>query len=655
MRTGDTRSSLVNGETGVNARWHFEKQQPGTGVNNSLQGEFFGQGDQWNAGVSLVRESIQNSMDAGLGDEVSVVIYVSTPTALDGKTAEFWFGSLWPHLRSRECKIRGIKDHPHAAGFIVVEDFGTRGLRGDVRRWQSLKQGEENDYFSFFWADGHSGKTSGAGSWGAGKSVFSRCSQINAFLAASVRADTGDTVIIGKSVLWCHYVGSEAYQSVGRFGIQDGSGGVILPAQQPELAKRLASDFRVRRFASDQREPGLSVIIPYSEPEISPDSVVRTVVEEYFQPILAGRLRVTVVGDGWSRKRVDLDRESIRTEAAASGRPGLAGVIDLADWALNEGCNALLPLASQSHDCAPDWTTMPLSSDGEQAKTLSARYEAGERLALRVPISVHPKQQVSRASHFDVFIQKDLDGEGYKPIFVRDGIVIPNARERSARGHDLFALVMIEDEPLNLMLRAAEPPAHDEWRSTQNFKGLYTFGQQTIGFVTGSPKQLADILCGARTERDDFALADLFPEMDDDGRPKPDDKPKKRGKGVEPPPPLPPPPRSKAFQIVEIPGGFRVIRDNPASTMLPERLIVRAAYDTSRGNPLSKYHSADFALPKLKHSIQGGQVEECEENRLVFAPSQNEFSIEISGFDTNRDLCVKVRVESSSSVGGENE
>ncbi len=639
----------------MGAKWHFEKQQPGQGAYNPLTQEFFDQGDEWKPGLSLVRESIQNSIDAKVDPPVSVNIHVSADDALSAEQAQYWFGTLWPHLRDKECQVRGIRDKPTAGGFIVIEDYGTCGLRGDVQRWQSLRQGEADDYFSFFWAEGLSGKTSGAGSWGAGKSVFNRCSGINTFLAASVRSDTRDAVVIGKSVLRCHYVGATPYQAVGRFGVRESDEGIILPGTDDALIKRFASDFRVLRFSGSERQPGLSVVIPYRGKDVTPDAILSTVVEEYFQPILAGRLVVAVSGDGWKRRRVLLDADTIKQEAE-SGNRGLKGVVALAEWALVDGSNCLTRIEPQRGDSAPNWDSMPLNADAEKLKDLSERYERGDMLALRIPLTVRKKDERPRQSYFDVFLQKDLDGEGYKPVFVRDGIVIPNVRERSTRGHELLALIMIEDEPLTLMLRAAEPPAHDQWISTtQNFKGLYDFGQQTINFVKGAPKQLADLFSGARTERDDFALADLFPEPDDDGRPRPEDRPKKRKKGIAPELPPLPPPRPKSFRIQEIDGGFRVVRENASVTSPPNRLVVRVAYDTSRGNPLSKYHPADFVLEKLDRVASGGDIAECEENRLVFEPTNDDFVLQVTGFDTNRDLHVKVRTEALTSAEEDDE
>lgn len=275
---------------------------------------------------------------------------------------------------------------------------------------------------------------------------------------------------------------------------------------------------------------------------------------------------------------------------------------------------------------------------------LCQRFGRGEPVAIRVPTRVKPTGTQAERAAFVVYLQRDLVGSGYRPVFVRGCIVVPNARQRAVRNQSLFSLVTIEEGPLAVMLRAAEPPAHTYWSpETANFRGRYEHGRQTIDFVVGSPKYLADALSNARTERDLDVWADLFPSPVSDGDRNAEGN-RRKGKRKGPPPvPPPPPPRPKPFRIEEITGGFSVVRDNVVSTPLPGAIEVIVAYDTSRGNPFKKYDPADFKLQKLKRSVRDVHEVECDNNILVFRPSSDNFRIEITGLDVNRDLVVKVR------------
>ena len=632
----------------MGADWHFPQHTPGP-VSNLVAGEHFS--GEKEAGESLVRECIQNSSDARLdGEEVSVTIHVGRVGDLAKESGAFWFGTLWPHLKSRDCKLHSLEPKPFTGTFIVVEDFGTRGLDGDVTRWQ-LSDNADNNFFSFFRAEGFSGKRAGSGgSWGVGKSVFNRCSGINSYLAVTVPAD-GRPLLIGNSLLWYHRVGNDQYQGVGQYGVIDPkTPGLVLPATEGSLIRRAATDFKLRRplgLDGSEAASGTSIIIPYpqSDPQISARSLLSIVLREYFQPILAGRLRVTVAGSGLAGPVV-LDRDTIRTEAVTH-TPEIVRIVELAAWAGE--CDPLLDYRADEQDeyGAPGWNEGTMKPRSPEFADLSDKFSRGEQISIRVPLRVHPRVGRAEMSHFRVSLRRDLEGEGATPFFVRQGIVIPNVRKRSVRDHALYSLVTIDDPPLATMLRAAEPPAHNDWLVTENARGMYEYLRQTIDFVVGAPRAIAEALSNARSERDLDVWADLFPAPDPNGR-LPFRGREKKGRTepqtiIKPPQPVP-----KPFRIESLRDGFRVQRDNPKSTPLPAQLEVMVAYDTSVARSASKvlgnHDKADFALTDLKRAVGGAQEVECGPNRLVLAPDGDDFSLEIAGFDPNRDLLVKVRV-----------
>ncbi len=114
--------------------WKFYQQQPTDPIHNPISGEFFSTEAVRNVAESLVRESIQNSLDArlekpdGSREIARVRIYLSEASgALPSSRAQRWFGSLWPHV---EAPSNGLRDHPRnseSCPFLVFEDFGTSG------------------------------------------------------------------------------------------------------------------------------------------------------------------------------------------------------------------------------------------------------------------------------------------------------------------------------------------------------------------------------------------------------------------------------------------------------------------------------------------------------------------------------------------------
>jgi hypothetical protein len=76
---------------------------------------------------------------------------------------------------------------------------------------------------------------------------------------------------------------------------------------------------------------------------------------------------------------------------------------------------------------------------------------------------------------------------------------------------------------------------------------------------------------------------------------------------------------------------------------LPLKVIVQAAYDLPTGNPFKKFSRFDFDFrmgPELKIKGAGAKWIAPDANRLVIDVHEPGFTLEVSGFDTNRDLVV---------------
>lgn len=639
----------------MNAQWYFKEHGPQDSIWNPMGGEHLtgGEDDDWRAGESLVRECIQNSIDASeqSGEIAEIRFRVGASGALSAQTALHWFGTLWPHLVAEDCRLTGVPQKPAAGGYLVIEDFGTCGLEGDVTQYGISD--ESNRFLNFVRAEGLSGNSvngNSGGSWGVGKSVFNRCSRINSFLGLTVRKSSGDAVLFGKSLLRHHRMCDEQFQAMGLFGLRKDDASLTLPPDDTETLERLVADFGITRELGLKpgmdAEPGLSVVVPYADEEIDARALAEVVIKEYFYPIVSGRLKVSITEEKGGRTRViELHQETIRDLELVQSNRELNRLLTLADWAYQYPLAKQYQLESQTVSKRPSWSDDLFRLDSDEFKALSERYEDGYPIAVRVPVPVYKKGEQPTEASLTVYLQKDLEGAGYRPVFVRGWIVVPNARQQRVRSHALFGLIRIDDGPLAWQLRAAEPPAHTYWSpDTANFKGRYKHGKAVIDFVVAAPKKIADALSSANTERDFNALAELFPEPTPEGRRKNENGnmgEKKKGKspfdGVDPPKPRP-----KPFKISDRASGFTVSRDNPETTPIPWRMEIKAAYDTSRGNPMKKFHPADFDLEKLDRSQHGVQEIECAPNAVVIEPDSDDFRYSVEGFDVHRDLVVKV-------------
>ena len=191
----------------MNPQWHFNPRRPCDRMRDSANDAFFTAESLENLSEALVREAIQNSLDAAQRDpgglrQVTVRICFVPNAPTEARQ------SLARHFASAQHNFeRGLGWTSLAplfaenTGYIVFEDFGTKGLTGDVNEWR-LERAEENAFFSFFRAEGQSAKTGeNIGGWGIGKQVFPTASRLHAMFGLTVRKEDPARVLMGSAVV----------------------------------------------------------------------------------------------------------------------------------------------------------------------------------------------------------------------------------------------------------------------------------------------------------------------------------------------------------------------------------------------------------------------------------------------------------------------
>ena len=90
--------------------------------------------------------------------------------------------------------------------YILIEDYGTRGLQGDISQYDDLDDDFKKNDFYYFWRNiGRTRKeATDLGRWGLGKTVFQAASRINSFFGITVRNDDDRMLLMGQSVLKIH-------------------------------------------------------------------------------------------------------------------------------------------------------------------------------------------------------------------------------------------------------------------------------------------------------------------------------------------------------------------------------------------------------------------------------------------------------------------
>lgn len=593
---------------------------------------------------ALVRESIQNSLDARIPRSRSPVRvrfrFAAGAHALHAETVREYFDGLEEHLDAAAKTIHTVLPrHGESMPYLLIEDFGTRGLTGDPDVDPELdSEGEEkkNDFFYFWRNVGRSSKGEvDRGRWGLGKAVFTVASRIRTVFGITRRFDDGRSLLLGQSVLKTHVLDNHRIYPYGFFARFEKRNGLPLPVEDPILLDRFVDDFGVTRV-----EPGLSIVVPYyRDDELSLERIAASVVQQYFYPVLRGDL-VVEVADGLRTQRIAAD--TIESLTASDGNT--ARLCALTRWSLEQRDDTRIVLTDRGA-AAPRWDES-VFAPGELA-ALRDRFASGERLAFRIPLLVKRKRARPATSWFDVYLEHDESLRKPEHHFIRSLITIPEVRVSGEKG--VRALVVIEEPALSRFLGDAENPAHSDWSERADIRTQYDHGAWTLRFVKNSASFLASLLAQPPVGRERDFLAALFSiDVPDESR---HDGalagriPVRAAAGTTPGiagTDADTMPRGAGITISRIAGGFTV-RAADAAVGRPLRADV--AYRVRAGNPFLKHSPFDFDLlvgGDITTHSDGVQVRPTAVNALELVPSATKFQLSMKGFDPRRDLIVRV-------------
>ena len=602
------------------AEWHFVPHTPGPTIREPIAGAFFAAEAVSKPGEALVREGIQNSLDAALPGSEKIQVRISLlsqNSAPCRQAAGAYFAGARVHHEADDNGLR-VEDLPEADApltLLVFEDFGTGGLQGDPTTPFPAKERGKNNFFHFFRAEGLSDKEPGErGSWGLGKDTFFRASKINTVFGLTIRNDDKRQLLMGKTVLKSHYVGDVYYQD-GYFGVADDGQTLVFPSESRTDTERFKRVFRLWRGD----DPGLSIIVPWFDHEITEQALLQSVLKNYAYAILAEDLDVIVETAGIETL---LEKDSVVAEAQKfSEEPGIVPAIELSKWAVS-GVASENRITLEMTNPARAWSWDKSLFTDEALKELGEKINANAYIAIRVPVTVRKRGRAPTASHFDVYLVNEGSNQRIRPVFIRESIVVSDVRAPlSAPG--VRAMVIVDDAPLAEFLRQAENPSHTVWQG-QQVKRDYTSGVGDLRFVLESVKKICDIVAAQDKEEDKNLLADIFPIF---------------GRDREPPTPQP-----RYFTINQIAGGFSVTPgDEPVPVSTQAEILV--AYDVRRGGAMTQYRPTDFQLqqPPIRYLCEGAEIVEISDSRMVIrVVDPAKLRVAVTGFDVNRQILVDI-------------
>lgn len=284
----------------LNCCWTFDRHSGREEGPNDALGQNFRQRPY----ASLVRESIQNSLDVPLHKGIPVTVSFSFGEIRSKDFSNFF--KLKEHIEGCEkyfsdnkkavAKYKAMltffdKTYDNCMPYIKVSDYNTKGM-------MYAKDNNNLPFYAFVRAASISVKNDGAtgGTYGFGKAAYFQISPINTLLV-STQTDNGHVFFEGASVLCTHKIDGKKLTSVGFY---DNNGGE--PISDPE---KIPTKFR-------RDEPGTDFYIlgfDKKETEDAVDEMIEEILRSYSIAILKKHLIVKI--EDINNKIITIDDSSV--------------------------------------------------------------------------------------------------------------------------------------------------------------------------------------------------------------------------------------------------------------------------------------------------------------------------------------------------------
>ena len=627
--------------------WDFFEHQPGRTLVDPIEEAFFSsESDDENA-RHLVRESIQNSLDARLGSEPVKVRF--TFGELRDEFIDELFVDLPEHLSAPGSGLLAPPSIHQGMRFLAIEDFGTTGLVGAPDQLEDFDNDSEDNFFYFWRNVGRSGKRAGTlGKWGLGKTVFPASSRINTFFGLTRRPDDDASYLLGRCDIKTHRLNDVQYDPYGYYAHWDGEKPMAI--SEPKQIARFRDAFHLARDTyapyGNGDIPGLSIIIPHVVDEFNVDMLRREVIENYFWPILKGDLVIEVQENYLTPPETTMNaqwlQQAIRSPAFRQENRELADTITLAIWA-NESQQEPARV-NQPRQNSPKWDDETTLKEDDLNELIELDRDS-EPFSIQVPIWIRPSNGPALPSWFTVYGQHVPYTTRRRSYLVRQGISVGRACATNPP-HRVF-LVVVENGHLADLMGASENPSHTNFERTDAIKQDYQRGaMQTIGFVTSSPNAIVRML----DAQDEDSAASLFNNIfwkvpQPSAVPQPRRRRRTAQRGESTSGPVQVEPNVRPFFLEKSSGGFH-LRDNAERVREIETIIIKAGFEGGRGDPVKRHSKFDFDFQNPKNSgllieSSGCELEIIDKNEIRLNEVQEDFSFQIVGFDTKRDLTVR--------------
>ena len=485
------------------ADWKFRPKAEGEIKEDPISERFFTTSDVGDLTNALIRETIQNSLDARIDkqNDPAEVRFFFCYNGISPESYNPFFSGLIQHLRSENCGLENLPDFSKPMTYLAIDDYYTTGLEGDILEEDDPPVNDPNKHnFYWFWRNiARSGKGyDDLGRWGVGKTVFSASSDINSFFGLTVRHEDDKKLLLGKSVLKWHTLPDNAvwhcpYGFFSNYNNYDSYFALPFDSDSQSdqsLINDFENTFNIKRVDSDTGDEyyGLSIVIPFLKSEIDLNGIKKAVIKQYFYPIIEGKLVVKIETDSAedfsiSNETIEEFIENIEFEDN-SEKKNLKKIFILAKKSFEITDTEYIRFKIPPLDKAPRWQDTLLYDEEIYKQIDEARigFENGEMVPFKIPMRIQETGKKAELSWYKAFVQYDGFLNETDSYFIRDGITISGIKTIKKKG--LRILIVIDEKKIARMFGDSENPAHTEFQKTApHFRNKYVDGPSCISFL----------------------------------------------------------------------------------------------------------------------------------------------------------------------------
>jgi hypothetical protein len=301
-----------------------------------------------------------------------------------------------------------------------------------------------------------------------------------------------------------------------------------------KAAARFVHDFDLRRG----KEPGLSVVIPFPDEDLTPDEIIKAVIENTFHQIITGHLIVQV-------DDTIIDPNTIFRLANKAGLEKLKAAMTLS----SDIKRKTFPIFSPRPETAAQRLKAEHFSDAK-LEEIRKRWATGEIVAVELPVRIAKKQARSEMGSVHLFVRREQNSDLRKETYVRGRVTV---RLRPiANRTNCVALLVADTGIASTFLGDAEPPAHDHWYINR-VRANYQSPELPLRRVLYSLRDLLDLLEQGDADQ---PIKDAFVEYLWTGRREEVEEPKPPAPTPVPSPFPQPPATVTPHRLRRIDGGF---------------------------------------------------------------------------------------------------